>query len=258
MFFGHCLVIFVVNIFVLTFISGFFGATNSRIWCCFEESIAVEERDLLQVGVPTGSGTIFPFYIRGISAENSNRPKMVEIQYLYKLISTLLIRQALIFLSPLVNLRRGEISWLMKIVFVTLFFLFQTKFKLCRTFSKTHIRMLWRILEWWTPHVRCCLPLPLEILRKRWQHLVIRPSCYWWWWCNSPCHHRWPIRKGAAADSILRFLCQVAAGIKIPQTNFNAAQLSFSIPKRTKQSNNSGSVEWKFAGENSFKVQIRC
>ena len=105
--------------------------------------------------------------------------------------------------------------------------------------------MLWRILEWWTPHVRCCLPLPLEILRKRWQHLVIRPSCYWWWWCNSPCHHRWPIRKGAAADSILRFLCQVAAGIKISQTNFNAAQLSFSIPKRTKQSNNSGSVGWK-------------
>ena len=49
------------NIFVLTFISGFFGATNSRIWCCFEESIAVEERDLLQVGVPTGSGTSFPF-----------------------------------------------------------------------------------------------------------------------------------------------------------------------------------------------------
>ena len=81
----------------------------------------------------------FSLYIRGISAENSNRPKMVEIQYLYKLISTSLIRQALIFLSPLVNLRRGEISWLMKIVFVTLFFLFQTKFKLCRTFfENTH------------------------------------------------------------------------------------------------------------------------
>ena len=56
----------------------------------------------------------FSLYIRGISAENSNRPKMVEIQDLYKLISTSLIRQALIFLSPLVNLRRGEISWLMK------------------------------------------------------------------------------------------------------------------------------------------------
>ena len=39
-----------------------------RIWCCFEESIAVEERDLVQVGLPTGSGTIladlFPLYIR--------------------------------------------------------------------------------------------------------------------------------------------------------------------------------------------------
>ena len=53
-----------------------------RIWCCFEESIAVEERDLVQVGLPTGSGTIladlFPLYIRRIFSENS----LVEIYIL--------------------------------------------------------------------------------------------------------------------------------------------------------------------------------
>ena len=53
MFFCYCLVILVVDIFFFTFISGFFGATNWRIWCCFEESIAVEERDL--VGTSWGS-----------------------------------------------------------------------------------------------------------------------------------------------------------------------------------------------------------
>ena len=42
------------DIFFFTFISGFFGAPkNWRIWCCFEESIAVEERDL--VGTSWGS-----------------------------------------------------------------------------------------------------------------------------------------------------------------------------------------------------------
>ena len=50
-----------------------------RIWCCFEESIAVEERDLVQVGLPTGSGTIladfFPIYIRRFFSEN----RLVEI-----------------------------------------------------------------------------------------------------------------------------------------------------------------------------------
>ena len=54
-----------------------------RIWCCFEESIAVEERDLVQVGLPTGSGTIladlFPIYIRRFFSEN----RLVEIYIIW-------------------------------------------------------------------------------------------------------------------------------------------------------------------------------
>ena len=75
MFFCYCLGIFVVDISFFTFICGLFGAAKKwRIWCCFEESIAVEERDLVQVGLPTGSGTIladlFPLYIRSFFSEN--------------------------------------------------------------------------------------------------------------------------------------------------------------------------------------------
>ena len=156
MFFCYCLVIFVVDIFVFTFISGFFGATNWRIWCCFEESIAVEERALVQVGVPKGSGTIFadlsPLYIRGISAENSNRPKMVEIQDLYKLISTSLIRQicnpeVCTHFSPVAT---GEFEERWDIL----------THEKCR---KTHSRMLWRSLEWLSLP---CSMLPASLHRR--------------------------------------------------------------------------------------------
>ena len=156
------------------------------------------------------------------------------------------------FFLPLVNF---EVRWDIlthEIVFVALFLFvqsaqlfFENKQQNAMKFPKKSI-WLGEFTDFGM--IRCCLP-PSEILRKRWQHLVVRPSCHWWWWCNSPCHHRWPIWKGAATDSILRFLCQVAAGSKISQTNFNAAQLSFSILKWTKQSNNSGSVGWKFAWE---------
>ena len=140
--------------FFFTFISGFFGATNWRIWCCFEESIAVEERALVQVGVPKGSGTIFadlsPLYIRGISAENSNRPKMVEIQDLYKLISTfrqICNPEVCTHFSPVAT---GE---------------FEERWDIwthekCR---KTHSRMLWRSLEWLSLP---CSMLPASLHRR--------------------------------------------------------------------------------------------
>ena len=141
MFFCYCLVIFVVNIFFFTFISGFFGAPkNWRIWCCFEESIAVEERDL--VGTSWGSNgkwyvflqILYPLYIRRICAEI--RPKMVEIYIIWFPHDST---------SPCFChwwiLRRGEISWLMKSCSLRCSFSF--KVQRAELFSKTNGRMLW-------------------------------------------------------------------------------------------------------------------
>ena len=61
---------------------------NWRIWCCFEESIAVEERDLVQVEVPTGIGMFFCRFVPPLHSQNLCRNQAKDGRDLYNLIST--------------------------------------------------------------------------------------------------------------------------------------------------------------------------
>ena len=115
--------------FFFTFISGFFGATNWRIWCCFEESIAVEERDL--VGRNWGFNGKWYDFCRFVWIFAESMPKMEEICILWFprpwFVKSATLKYAPICFSHWWILRRGEISWLMKFYFLRCSFSFKVQ-----------------------------------------------------------------------------------------------------------------------------------
>ena len=108
-----------------------------RIWCCFEESIAVEERDLVGTSwASNGKWYVFCRFVLGFFAEH--RPKMEEICILWFLcpwfVKSATLNYAPICFLPLVNIEERWDILTHEIIFFALLFFFKSS--KCRTFFR--------------------------------------------------------------------------------------------------------------------------